>query len=226
MPGLIQPCLSPKSSGYGSPVPVATWGSHEALRTERFPESNRYISHDSGLLPNCGRRVSARRTVGLPGLSAVGVLLTGCTRSADDSSELTVHPSEMVPFEDLFVPHDTLVLDPSVIVGRIWFMDVDAAGSMLLTDMASNLVYLFASTGRHQVTYRMDTCLPVDGEHSVWTSRFADGDRVLLSTMEGAMVVFDRSGNCLAAQQLVSRIQILLRAWRFHIHVSRATRRG
>ncbi len=112
----------------------------------------------------------------------------------------------MVPFEDLFALEDTLVLDPSVIVGRIWFMDADTSGSVLITDIAANLVYLFAPTGQHQATYSMDTCLP-DGEHSVWTSRFADNDRVILSTMEGAMVVFDRSGNCLAgSRELISSI--------------------
>ncbi len=110
----------------------------------------------------------------------------------------------MVPFEDLFALEDTLVLDPSVIVGGIWFMDADTSGSVLITDIAANLVYLFAPEGQHQATYSMDTCLP-DGEHSVWTSRFADNDRVILSTMEGAMVVFDRSGNCLAgSRELIS----------------------
>ena len=133
-------------------------------------------------------------------------LLAGCTPRSNDQPELTVHPSVMVPFEDLFVLEDTLVLDPSVIVGRIWFMDVDASGSVLITDIAANLVYLFAPEGQHQATYSMDTCLP-DGEHSVWTSRFADDDRVILSTMEGAMVVFDRSGNCLASsRELISSI--------------------
>lgn len=128
-------------------------------------------------------------------------LLTGCIPNANDQSELTVRPSAMVPFEDLFTLEDTLVLDPSVIVGQLSFVDVDASGSVLVTDEVSNLVHLFASTGQHQATYIMDTCLPIDGEHRVWTSRFADDDRIILSTKAGTMVVFDRSGNCLAAKR-------------------------
>lgn len=128
-------------------------------------------------------------------------LLTGCIPNANDQSELTVRPSVMVPFEDLFTPEDTLVLDPSVILGQLSFVDVDASGSVLVTDEVSNLVHLFAYTGQHQATYIMDTCFPIDGEHRVWTSRFADDDRIILSTKAGTMVVFDRSGNCLAAKR-------------------------
>ena len=128
-------------------------------------------------------------------------LLTGCIPNANDQSELTVRPSVMVPFEDLFTPEDTLVLDPSVILGQLSFVDVDASGSVLVTDEVSNLVHLFASTGQHQATYIMDTCLPIDGQHRVWTSRFASDDRIILSTQSGTMVVFDRSGNCLAAKR-------------------------
>ena len=99
------------------------------------------------------------------------------------------------------MPVDTLVLDYSVILGFVQFMDVDASGSVLVTDMASSLVHLFASTGQHQATYSMDTCLPIDGYHRAWSARFANNDRVILSTMGGDMVVFDRAGNCLAAKR-------------------------
>ena len=134
-------------------------------------------------------------------------LLTGCTPSAHDQAELTVHPSVMVPFEELFALEDTLVLDPSVIVGHIWFMDTDPSGSMLITDAVANEVFLFTPTGKHQATYSVDTCLP-DGKHDLWTSRFADGDRVIVSTGARGMVVFDRSGNCLAAsRRLISPLQ-------------------
>ena len=138
---------------------------------------------------------------GLLACTLMAGLLPGCTRSADDQSAVMIHPSLMVPFEDLFTLEDTLVLDPSVIVGQISFMDVDASGSLLITDEVSNLVHLFASTGQHQATYIMDVCLPIDGEHRVWTSRFADKGRVISSTKSGAMVVFDRSGDCLAAKR-------------------------
>lgn len=129
-------------------------------------------------------------------------LLAGCTRRASASNEVSVHPAALVPFEDLFVPVDTLVLDYSVILGHVWFMEVDDSGSILvLPDFRSTLAHLFSSTGHHQATYSMDTCLPIDGKHWVWSARFADNDRVILSTRGGDMVVVDRAGNCLAARR-------------------------
>lgn len=128
-------------------------------------------------------------------------LLTGCTPRSNDSSEEVVYASELIPFEDLFALEDTLVLDPSVILGLNWFTDVDTDGSILVTDIQSDLAYLFAPTGEHQMSYSMDTCYPSDSGHSLWASRFADDNRILLTTMEGAIVVFDRSGDCLAAKQ-------------------------
>ena len=112
-------------------------------------------------------------------------------------------PQNWFPFGDLFAFEDTLVLDQSVILGRIWFMDVDTSGSMLITDMSSNLAHLFASTGQHLVSYNMDTCLPTDFGLDVWSARFADNDRIILSELGGgAMVMFDRSGTCIAAKRL------------------------
>ena len=128
-------------------------------------------------------------------------LLTGCTSRFNDPSEEVVFASELVPFEDLFALEDTLVLDPSVILGHMWFMDVDTDGSILVTDIQSDLANLFAPTGEHQMSFSMDTCYPSDSGHSLWASRFADDDRIILTTSEGAIVVFDRSGDCLAAKQ-------------------------
>ncbi|MDE2827049.1 MAG: hypothetical protein OXL40_07025 [Bacteroidota bacterium] len=128
-------------------------------------------------------------------------LLTGCTPRSNDSSEEVVYASELVPFEDLFVLEDSLVLDPSVILGHNWFTDVDTDGSILITDIQSDLAFLFTPTGEHQMSYSMDTCYPSDSGHSLWASRFADDNRIILTTMEGAVVVFDRSGDCLAAKQ-------------------------
>ena len=137
----------------------------------------------------------------------LAALLTGYAPRSNASSQDVVYASEMVPFEDLFVVEDTLVLDPSVILGPIWFMDVDASGSVLITDIQSDLAHLFTPTGLHQVTYSMDTCFPSDFGHSLWISRFADDDRIILTTLGGTIVVFDRSGNCLAAKRKVMPIQ-------------------
>lgn len=127
-------------------------------------------------------------------------LIAATAPGALGQTEVAVYPSDLVPFEDLFVPDDTLVLDPSVILGRIRFMDVDATGALLITDWQTHLVHLHSGTGRHQAAYDMDTCLPIDGGHDVLVSRFGGSDRIIVSTMNWDMVVFDRSGNCLAAR--------------------------
>ena len=136
----------------------------------------------------------------IAGLVLVG-LLTGCIPRSNDSSKEVVYTSELVPFENLFALEDTLALDPSVLLGFAWFIDVDSDGSILVTDIQSDLANLFAPTGEHQVSYSMDTCFPSDFGHSLWASRFADDDRIILTSMEGVIVVFDRSGDCLAAKQ-------------------------
>ena len=139
-------------------------------------------------------------------LTFVGLLI-GCQSKSDDTSVEVIQPSELVPFEELFAFEDSLVLDPSVILGRIWFMDVDASGYMLITDLASELVHLFAPTGEHRTTYNMDTCLPTDDGLEAWWAQFASENRVILAELGQAMVVFDRSGECLAAKQLTSSFQ-------------------
>ncbi len=133
-------------------------------------------------------------------------LLTGCTPRSNDSSEEMVYASELEPFEDLFALEDTLVLDPSVFLGPIGFIDVDTVGSILVTEFLSELAHLFSPTGQFQASYRMDTCYPSDSGHSLLASRFADDDRIILTTIEGAIVVFDRSGDCLAAKKKVRSI--------------------
>ena len=138
---------------------------------------------------------------GIPACLVFAGLLAMIPSIAHGQPNASVHPSPMVPFEELFVPADTLVLDPSVTVGWIWFLDADASGSVLITDMQTHLAHLFAKTGRHVATFNMDVCLPSDFGHKVFSSRFAGTDRIILSTMKGAMAVFDRSGNCLAAKQ-------------------------
>ena len=130
---------------------------------------------------------------------------------------------ELVPFEDLFALEDTLVLDPSVILGHNWFTDVDTDGSILITDIQSDLAILFAPTGEHQMSYSMDTCYPSDSGHSLWASRFADDDRIILTTSEGAIVVFDRSGDCLAAKQKDAIIAVFLHTRRFYLYIPGAT---
>lgn len=129
------------------------------------------------------------------------VLLAGCTRGTEPSVVHTVQSSTLVPFDELFALADTVVLDPSVVVGQIWFIDIDVSGHMLIMDISSDLVHLFGSAGQHVSAFDKDVCYPNDSGHVVHTARFADNGNVLVTTMEGAVVAFDRSGNCLAARR-------------------------
>ena len=147
----------------------------------------------------------------------LGGLLTGYAHRSNASIQDVVYTSELVPFEDLFVVEDTLVLDPSVILGWIWFMDVDASGSVLITDIQSDLAHLFTPTGLHQATYSMDTCFPSDFGHSLWISRFANGDRIIMTTLGGTIVVFDRSGNCFGCQTEGYADPVFLYTGRFYV---------
>ncbi len=135
---------------------------------------------------------------------ALGVLLAfllaGCIHVTDSQGQSTVEPSTLVQFEELFVLADTVVLDPSVLLGPISFIDADMSEHMLITDFSSGFVHLFESTGDHVSTFDQDVCHPPDFPHSVWAARFADNGNILVTTREGKMVVFDRSGNCLAAR--------------------------
>ena len=145
--------------------------------------------------------VSLSRRFASVGLGVLlAFLLAGCIHVTDSHGQSTVEPSTLVPFEELFVLADTVVLDPSVLLGQIWFIDADMSGHMLITDYSSGFVHLFESTGDHVSTFDKDVCHPTDFPHSMYAARFADNGNILVTTWEGKMVVFDRSGNCLAAR--------------------------
>ena len=130
----------------------------------------------------------------------VVVLLASYNRNPAPKAERTVAPSNLVPFDEVFAPPDTVILDPSVLVGQIWFIDVDASGHLLITDYSAGLVHLFEPTGRHISTFDTDVCYPNDTGHTVHGARFADNGTILVNTWEGVTVVFDWAGNCVAAR--------------------------
>ena len=138
----------------------------------------------------------------------VVVLLASYSRNPVPKAERTIELSNLVPFDEVFAPPDTVVLDPSVLVGPIWFIDTDASGHLLITDMSSGLVHLFEAKGHHISTFDVDVCYPNDTGHTVIAARFADNGTILVNTWEDVMVVFDRAGNCVTARRdPTSRIQ-------------------
>ncbi len=128
------------------------------------------------------------------------VLLASYSRNPAPKAERIVELSNLVPFDKLFAPPDTVILDPSLLLGQIWFIDADASGHLLITDYSSGLVHLFEPTGHHVSTFDTDVCYPTDTAHTVHAARFADNGAILVHTWEGVMVVFDRDGNCVTSR--------------------------
>lgn len=131
---------------------------------------------------------------------ALIALIASCSGKSTTPIERIIKNAPLVPFDELFALEDTVVLDPSVILGPIWDIDADPAGYMLIMDMSAELVYLFEPEGRHVTTFDKDVCFPNDSGHFVHGARLADNGTVLVSTLEGTMVVFDRYGECLEAR--------------------------
>ena len=145
--------------------------------------------------------------------SLVVVLLIGYCANPAPNAERTVAPSNLVPFDEVFAPADTVILDPSVPVGQIWFIDADASGHLLISEFSSGLVHLFEATGRHISTLDTDVCYPTDTGHTVHAARFADNGTILVNTWEGVMVVFDRAGNCVIARRNLTSTILSFCTW-------------
>ncbi len=128
------------------------------------------------------------------------VFLAGSSYNPNPIAERAVERSKLVPFVEVFAPPDTVILDPTLLVGQIWFVDADASGNLLIMDISSGLVHLFEASGHHISTFDKDVCHPNDTGHFVHAARFADNGTILVNTLEGAMVVFDRAGNCVTAR--------------------------
>ncbi|MCY3614498.1 MAG: hypothetical protein OXH03_05305 [Bacteroidetes bacterium] len=124
------------------------------------------------------------------------VLPVGCATSPQQSRILV---SPVVSFDELFAPADTIRLDPSVITGWISFLDVNQAGSLLVTDGIGRSVNLFSSTGEYVRAYSVPECLPDIENFHPFSSRFLGQDHVVVMTLRGAVVVFGTDGRCVGA---------------------------
>ncbi len=147
---------------------------------------------DRSLLPVL-RSMTYRGTVsGGIFLLLVTVLLGGCS---SDPQYLVVEPP-LVPFEELFVLEDTIRLDPSVIIGRISFMDTDPEGNLLITDSIGDSVFLFSPTGEHIRTYDPLKCLIGRDEFNPWNSLFMSEGKIITTQLSYGAVVFNPDGSC------------------------------
>ena len=124
------------------------------------------------------------------------MLLAGCATSPQQSR---ISDSLVVSFDELFAPADTVRLDPSVLIGWISFLDVNLAGSLLVTDGIGRSVNLFSPSGEFVRAYSVPECLPDIENFQPFGSRFLGEDRVVVMTSGGAAAVFSKDGRCIGA---------------------------
>jgi hypothetical protein len=134
------------------------------------------------------------------GRIVVVVLLTAVARCNDqDNATSTILPlarsTEEVEALSLFVPIDTVQLDPNIVVAAIRFLDVSDSGRLLVSDYTNQIVHVFEPTGEHIRTLRTGQCSP---EHSGRPkfARFVANDEVVVAVEGGASFLFDSTGQC------------------------------
>ena len=130
-------------------------------------------------------------------LLLVTALFSGCTH---DPQYQIVEPP-LVPFEELFVLEDTISLDPSVIVGRISFMDTNPEGNLLITDSIADSVFLFSPTGEYIRSYDPLNCLIGREEFNPWNSLFMSEGKIMTTHVSYGAVVFNPDGSCFSTVQ-------------------------
>ena len=137
-------------------------------------------------------RVSVQMMIWLLAISAVGCF---------SNSEVRTVRAPLVPFVELFSPPDTLRLDPTVIIGHIGFLDLNARGEILLTDHSANSVHLYSPSGSYVRSYSARECLPDNTSFYPWSSRFIGGNRIMTMRFAGGAAVFDADGTCFAGKR-------------------------
>ncbi len=108
--------------------------------------------------------------------------------SASHAQDVHEVEAKLVDFDELFVLEDTVRLDPSVIIGDVSDMDINAAGDMLITDEVARTFYRFSATGKLMYELSAEECHPAaefgisigarftgDGRIIVWNSSSGDG---------------------------------------------------
>ena len=106
--------------------------------------------------------------------------------------EAALEPSPVVPFDELFIPHDTVRLDPSVLIGNVESIDVGPNAELLISDRSGEDIHLFSADGKHALSYSKDECLPEESGMPPLLVRFIQERQIMvLRTGTGAAAVFD-----------------------------------
>ncbi len=109
------------------------------------------------------------------------------------------HVAPFVPFEEVFAAEDTLILDPEVLIGQIWSLDIDDAGRMVLVDYVAQAIHLFSATGSHVAQLATENCWPEPV--TPWNARFVSNGRIVAKGTSGTFFAFDSAGMCIVAKR-------------------------
>ena len=109
------------------------------------------------------------------------------------------HVAPFVPFEEVFAVEDTLRLDPEVLIGQIWSLDIDDAGRLVLVDFVAQAIHLFSATGSHIAQLATEDCWPEPV--TPWNARFVSNGRIVAKGTGGTFFAFDSAGLCVAAKR-------------------------
>ena len=129
-------------------------------------------------------------------LAILAILAAACS-SAQPEQEIMRSP--IVPFGELFATHDTVRLDPSVLIGSIGYLDVNARGELLISDEIGRGIHRFSPSGRHLNSYTTLDCLPDEANFIPGSSRFIGDSEVVTFAFGRAAAFFDAEGNCASA---------------------------
>ena len=144
------------------------------------------------VLPALDRLASASRL-----LILLVIVVAGC---GPEEQENRIIRSPVVPFDELFTVADTVRLDPSVVIGSVGVLDVNAQGEFLVSDHVGRGLHRFSPSGSHVRSYSVPDCLPDEANFMpMSTSRLLRNGGIMTMKVGGAAVIFDANGNCVEA---------------------------
>ena len=96
---------------------------------------------------------------------------------------------------DIFTLEREVVLSDSVFIAHYAYLDVDAEGDFLLTDIIGKQVVLFSRNGDHKATLSTDPCNP-GFPWSPWQARFKPDGKIIVNSSQWGYE-FANNGDCI-----------------------------
>ncbi len=106
-----------------------------------------------------------------------------------------VEDTRLVEFDEVFALEDTVRLDPSVLIGWIWDLDVNSAGEILITDYGARNASVWSATGQFLRELSVEECDPGAG-FQPFGAQFVGNGHIMAYDGRGRAYVFDGAGKC------------------------------